>query len=514
MELDGRSLDGRRLETTVCVVGAGPCGLALAASLDAAHVPTIVLESGGSAPERAVDRLNRGTVRGGRYAGLARTRARGIGGTATVWNSTVGGQPGAKYVPLDPSDLTADPHWPLEWSELAAWYAEADALCRLGGFDFARTHCEPDAEPLQFDGGVLESRVYRLGAASVFTRERPDVLRSSPNATLCHHATVLELLPDKYGQRVNEAVVGAVDGGTFRVAAETWVLAAGAVENARILLLTAERAQARLVAPIKDTIGRWFMEHPRDSSQVLLPSAQFAEHVRFYETRTTPDGATVLGRLAVPEEARRLHDLPNASLTFLPYLPQRLVHRRWRHPRLRSLRGRPRDGAAYLLLLNLEQAPHPENRIVLGVRRDGFGLRRPELCWRWRVDDQARLERLRALVARELEAAGLGRVVRTTQRRPNPNAHHHAGTTRMGDTADSSVVDDHCLVHGTENLFAVGSSVFPTAGYANPTFTVVALALRLGDHLTRSLGRPAGTDAVPIRYPHDNSASPRHLPSP
>lgn len=485
MKLDGRTLDGRRVEARVCVVGAGPCGLTLAHALDAAGVATIVLETGGHAHERSAERLSRGAVRGHPYAGLERTRRRRIGGTATSWNTPVGGEPGAKYVPLDPFDLKSGQGWPLEWPELVEWYGRAQAFCGLGAFDYrAEAHAGPPAP----GAGVLEPSVYQLGQASVFTRDVPDLLGDSPNVTLCRHATLLELHPDRDAQRIDRAVVGAVDGARFDVRADAWVLAGGAVENARTLLLSAAGAGARLLSPVADSVGRWFMEHPRDSSQVLLAGPAFEERAGFYAAHTAPAGNAILGRLAVTEEARRREQLPNASLTFLRHEPRDRVGVRGRHPRL-AMRPRGSEGAPYLLLLNLEQSPDPENRIVLGARRDSFGLRRPELHWRWSASDQARLERLRDLVARELEAAGLGRVIRTVQRTPDPNAHHHAGTTRMGAAADSSVVDAACLVHGTENLFAVGGSVFPSAGYANPTLTIVALALRLADHLKRSLPR-------------------------
>jgi choline dehydrogenase-like flavoprotein len=64
----------------------------------------------------------------------------------------------------------------------------------------------------------------------------------------------------------------------------------------------------------------------------------------------------------------------------------------------------------------------------------------------------------------------------------NSNA-HNIGTTRMSDTPESGVVDTDCKVHGVENLYVAGSSVFPTSGHANPTLMILALALRLADHL-------------------------------
>ena len=149
--------------------------------------------------------------------------------------------------------------------------------------------------------------------------------------------------------------------------------------------------------------------------------------------------------------------------------------------------SRQRDPAAvydaFHLLVNLEQRPHPENRIVLSPARDAFGSPRAELHWEWRGEEQVRLELLRAFLARAIEDAGLGTVLIDAALPSDPNAHHHAGTTRMSADPHDGVVDANSRVHGMENLYVSGASVFPTAGFANPVLTIVALALRLADHL-------------------------------
>jgi choline dehydrogenase-like flavoprotein len=137
------------------------------------------------------------------------------------------------------------------------------------------------------------------------------------------------------------------------------------------------------------------------------------------------------------------------------------------------------DGFA--VLLNIEQTPHPENRVALSTRRDALGVPFPALHWSWRADDHARLERLRALVARELEA--IGTVTIDHVLRPDPNAHHHAGTTRMHDDPRFGVTDAHGRVHATDNLYVAGASTFPTAGFVNPMLTIVALSVRLARYL-------------------------------
>ncbi len=501
MELDGRYLgNGAVLEADVCVVGAGPAGLALACALAAGSRDVLVLESGGAGSERSAQRLNEGATVGDAYAGLRATRHRQIGGAANLWNTLVGSAAGAKYVPLDRADLAGAPElpwsgWPLPWSRARAVVRRGAALCGLHAFDGDPTsRASAGRQPLDLDGGSLETRVYELGVARPFAEEHPERLRRAPNVRLCHHATVCRLVPDRQGERVEEALVASIAGTRFRVRADVFVLAAGAIENARTLLLSDAGAERPWLGPASDWVGRCFMEHPRDYALTLVPRPGLFDDAGFYDSHVTSDGSHVLGRIALAEELRRHERLPNVSVTLVPRLTRRrrprlpAVARRYPRPGTHWSRGRGADGSsaplhdAFTLLLNLEQPPHGENRVVLGTRRDALGLPAAELHWRWRPEDHDGLARTRAVVARAFEATGLGRV-EIGSLRPDPNAHHHSGTTRMSLDAGSGVVNPDGRVHGTENLYACGASVFPTAGFANPTLTVVALALRLGVQL-------------------------------
>ena len=257
-------------------------------------------------------------------------------------------------------------------------------------------------------------------------------------------------------------------GRTLRVSARLFVLATGGIENARLLLL-ADHLHG--IGDESGLVGRCFMEHPRDASCRLVPAdPRLIDQCGLYALNRGADGV-VMGRLAFTDEARRRHELPAVSITLEP----RPRARRWRR------------ATAFGLLINLEQAPDPENRVTLDAERDRFDLPRPAIHWRWRPLDQRNLTRIHAMITAELEGRGLGRVEITAGAPPDPNAHHHMGTTRMHRDPRRGVVDEHARVHGVANLFVAGSSVFPTSGFANPTLTVVALALRLADHLARRL---------------------------
>jgi choline dehydrogenase-like flavoprotein len=531
LEADARrQRPGETIEADLCIVGAGPAGLSLAHALLGSGLQGVVLESGGRDFDRVAQALNEAQVVGSAYGDLLQTRQRQVGGTANAWNSEVDGEVAAKFVPLDPIDFVERAEvplggWPFGREELDRWYEQAHALCAIGPFDYRADAWRSEGrEPLRLDGALLTTGLYRFGTDAPFVQRIPAALAAAPNVTLLTRATVLELVAGAEGSRVVAARVAGSGGAQFEVRASRFVLAAGAIENAR-LLLTSSGADPQGLGNRHGWVGRCFMEHPRDFSMRLVPArGDWFDALRFYDQHRTADGSTILGRLALREDAMREHALLNASVTLLPAgAPRPGGAPGWRERVVRWLgraagwreagdrevaasgpgphaasgaqaypRGgagwsagpRPSDAHAFVrLLVNLEQAPHPDNRIVLVDARDRLGARRVQVRWQWRADEQDRLERLRGLLAKELEGAGLGRIERAAQATPDPRAHHHAGTTRMHDDPRFGVVDRECRVHGTENLFVAGASVFPTAGFANPTLTIVALALRLAQRL-------------------------------
>jgi choline dehydrogenase-like flavoprotein len=495
--LDARRLtDATTLDTDVCIVGAGPAGLVLATEL-ASRCDVIILESGGDRAEPAAQALNDGDLIGDEYAGLSATRHRQVGGTSHLWNTPVEGAPGAKYAPLDALDFErpggrAAGDWPFGLTELREYYARAQRVCGLGPFAYdAAPWVQPGREPWP-QTGVLVSRVYQLGTRQALLDPLRTAIDRATTVRLCTHATVIALHREDGGRTVRRVSIATAGRATWTVRAKRVVLAAGAVENARLLLLTDDGSGC--AGNASGWLGRGFMEHPRDSAIVLRPrSGDRYAASSFYDVHRAADGTCILGRLALADAALRSGGLPNASATLLarprpalarvrtlvPAIARRQLPGGGHGWSLRAHAARLFDG--FTVLLNIEQLPHPDNRVTLGRRRDVFGVPLPALEWRWRPDDQRGLDRLRALVAADLRAHGA--VTIDAARHPDPNAHHHAGTTRMHDDPALGVVDRHARVHGTDNLYVAGASVFPTAGFANPVLTIVALALRLAAHL-------------------------------
>jgi choline dehydrogenase-like flavoprotein len=467
--------------------------MTLALTLSPAGRKVLLLESGGISPQAHIQELNEGDHEGEPYIGLARTRHRQLGGTTNIWDVRAYGKPAAKYVPLDPMDV-AD--WPIGWGELEPYYAEAQGVCGLGPFDYGwERWAAPEYEPFEFEGTGLTSGVYQFGYAEQFTRELVEEVRAAELVSVAS-ATVVELLVDRAAHRVHGVRAVGGDGGIVDVEARAVVLACGAVENARLLLL----------AGLGDTggskwLGRCFMEHPRDFSLVLIPSSpELFSRAAFYDLRTSDDGFLAGGRLTLTDEAREAHGLPSMSITVVPrtrMTSRRRLARGTPGPLRRLLRTRPPDRYGwsrvtstadfdrFQLILNLEQRPDPHNRIELGTRRDRFGNPLPRLFLGWTDDEQKGLEQLRELLREWFRTAGIGELKIQPGLRADLSAHHHAGTTRMALDLKDGVVDPDGRVFGIDNLYVTGASVFPSAGFANPTLTIVALARRLGRHLVR-----------------------------
>jgi choline dehydrogenase-like flavoprotein len=386
--------------------------------------------------------------------------------------------------------------WPIGWQDLEPYYVEAQELCGLGPFEYGADYWTTAANrPFQLDGTGLTSGVYQFGYADRFTREIVDRVCRCDAVTVVPSATVIGLPVNRRARHARE--VRAVDdnGRLLEVQARTIILACGAVENTRLLLLGGLGEGNR-----SKWLGRCFMEHARDFSLVLEPESQelFAE-ASFYDLHRSQAGFLIGGRLALTDAAMDSFHLPNASMTLVPRARAR-TGRRFVNHLLRTvgvtsqgrygwsqIRSPARAFDAFKIILNFEQRPKPWNRIELSSRCDRFGNPLPRLVLRWTDQEQERLEKLRELLAEWFRGAKLGRLLTIKGCRPDLSAHHHAGTSRMAQHPEDGVVDPHGRVFRVENLYVAGSSVFPSAGFANPTLTIVALALRLARHIHASL---------------------------
>ncbi len=519
--IDARTLpDGHRIESDLCIIGSGAAGLAIASEFKGRSQRVVLLESGGLEVDPKIQALNEGRIVGLPYLDLRRAWLRAFGGTTNHWTAHVR--------PLDPIDFEPRPWvphsgWPFRSAALTPFYARAQRFLQLPEhpFDVEAWEQGDRYRAWRFEGGQVRTLVVqvvpikhaRLG--QVFRKS----IAADKKIDTYLFATVQEIEPDGSVQRVLRLRVATPTGNAFTVSSRCYVLAAGGIENARLLLLSSSVQQEGL-GNQNDLVGRFFANHPEAGvGQLYLSDRRLKSD--FYSGRRHRDGS-MRAALALADGAQREAELLNAR-----FHPTRWIDdlaRTWESEGLRALRGIFRDLTAHRPRADLErhvanlivdmdaltsaasdrpaphpeqpftrtrlhavveQAPNPDSRVTLGDDRDQFGQRRVVLDWRLGDRDSVSVQRTMEILAREVGAAGLGRV-----RFPDRNfrlsqtqSYHHMGTTRMHEDPKQGVVDTTCRVHGIANLFVAGSSVFPTYGTANPTFTILALAFRLSDHL-------------------------------
>ncbi len=481
---DARDLgDGESLEADVCVVGAGAAGITLARELRGSGLRIVMLESGGLEPDDEVQGLYAGEVAGREYFDLDVTRLRYFGGSTNHWHGWCR--------PLEPIDLEArdavpESGWPIAYDELAAHYERAQDICELGPFAYGGDDWAEaaDAQVLPLASDRLSTQAWQFSPPTRFGQAYRDDIAGADDVACYLHANLVDLEVD--GERVRTVRAATLDGTAFTVEAEVVVLATGGIENARLLL--ASRAGRGIGG---DAVGRYFTEHPHLRAGVaLVPRNE--RLLGWYLEQVEIERVAVRAALAPSDEVVRSEGLVRASVWFDPWKdrPQPPSEEIERIGRLASAVGAPETRPVEVYVRS-EQAPNPDSRVRLGGERDALGLPRPVLEWRLRDLDTSSVRRSLEIVGEELGAAGLGRVFLRSAVGDEPDisgGHHHMGTTRMGEDPSTSVVDADGRLHGTDNLYVAGSSVFPSAGFANPTLTVVALALRLAGHLGEELG--------------------------
>ena len=455
-----------------CIVGSGPAGITLALTLEASGKRILLIEGGDESPSDASQALYQGTVVGHAYRPLDDCRIRAFGGTSNGW--------GGWCRPLDAVDFEEKPGltgsgWPIGRSDLEPYAARADELLGLG---------LAGDEPALAGVPLKQSR-FRYSTVN-FGQKYKERLFTSTRVAVALNTSLVAILTD--GATVTGLQVD-VDGIRRTVTAQRYILATGGIENSRLLLWSNQLAHGALIKQ-PAALGRYWMEHPHftlgetlfehraglhfDEKDVsfISPTPELMTHerllncglriIRSGETETLA-GIRRLARVAPRLASTMLHDY--------------------------------RQGRSYgaLLRASWEQYPRAENRVALAQVKDRLGIPRVILYWTLDGEDKrTALESARHL-GRYFADRNLGRLRLDrwlTSREPFPaddeiGGCHHMGGTRMARTPDQGIVDSNCKVFGQRNLYIAGSSVFPSSGFANPTYTIVQLALRLAEHLAR-----------------------------
>ncbi|MBX2797389.1 MAG: GMC family oxidoreductase [Myxococcales bacterium] len=497
MLIDANDLsDGASLSYDVCVVGAGAAGITLARALRGSGLTVGVLESGGFELERRTQDLYQGVMSGLGTWELDGLRFRLFGGSTSAWAGWC--------KPLDPHDFDERAHipnsgWPISFADLEPYYAQANALVEIGDavWDGAALASALSLPRVLSGSERVKTAMFQFSPPTQFGEVYRDDLLKAEDVEVVLHANVVDVVLESGLDAVDHLAAATLSGIGLTVEASAFVLATGGIETPR-LLLASDGQRSEGVANSSGAVGRYFMEHPhyRDSALWVMNGRPQTD---LYDTRRVTvsvgdlslDDTPVRGMLELQPDtlaeegivsftARLVNagdaDVEPLTTEMVTAMLQAEADRQW----------------PMRLTLHTEQIPHPDSRItLLPDQRDALGVPRVDLDWRLQPEDLRGVERGLQILAAEIGAAGEGRLwIPASEQGIDwiavPGG-HHMGTARMSADPATGVVDADCRCHDVGNLYLAGSSVFTTGGNANPTLTIVALALRLADHLRETL---------------------------
>jgi choline dehydrogenase-like flavoprotein len=508
--------DKSKLRSDICIVGTGPAGITLAKELIDSGLKVAILESGDFEFDPDTQNLYAGEIVDNLPpVPLDVSRLRYFGGTSNHWEGVCG--------PFDPIDFRArdwipNSGWPLTRGELDPFYKKAQQLIGLGPYEYRSSAWSNENWDLFDIAGTDIAHAMRQSYPQRFGPVYQKDLEKAENVHVILNANLTGIRTNEAFDHVTAVEATALGGKSITIDAKNVVLACGGVENARLLL--AFGFNSKLPA-----LGRYFNFHPHLLTGQLLLERPIL-HSRFPYRWHDINDTKIMHQFLLSEQVQEREKLPNHAATIeeirLPYTKGYSSAKRL-YSRLRGTRNFDNflddlydlltdlDGAYtqwnrrhaehQISLLNvetyLEQSPHPDSRIFLSEDKDALGMPRAKIDWAYFADEPARVQRFNELLALSFGAAGIGRMKIFDNMtdpanfeelvREQSTGEHQIGATRMSEDPESGVVDSNCTVHGFNNLFCAGSSVFSTASWINPTTTIVALAVRLAEHLQSHL---------------------------
>ena len=506
----------------ICVVGGGVVGLVTAWALVQSQLRILVIEAGGLCDElRSQSLYDTAEFTGLKNNGVADGRFRVYGGNGTRWNG--------QLLPLAPAEFTQrelinDAAWPIKPHELEPYFEKIGEMLGLGDTPFdARCYKILKRQPLDLDDDVFSVRFskglpWKKRNIGKYLKK---TLEKSRNITVLLHANAVEIVLDEDLSLVSAIRIRSYNGRERLITANNYILAAGAIEVSR-LLLASRNQMPQGVGNRHDNVGRWFMDHicvragyivPRDRKKLLqgIRPAYVGDVLhtpRFELTETAQLQSRCLTAYAqitfeaYPDSAfsklRTLfHEIQNEGVTAMSRSPfWSILHDMpdvmagFVARTVLGLRPIPARSTPVVSLV-CEQKPRRESCISLADTVDAIGLPKILVNWLAGEEEKTTLLALGRLFEEQLIKSKSGTIQWFDSCNPGEAAfpaewagqYHHVGGARMSASPTDGVVNSECRVHGISNLYIVGNAVFPTSGCSNPTFTSMALALRLAAKL-------------------------------
>lgn len=494
MKTDILELENDAVATAdVVVVGTGIAGAEVATYLARRGVDVLMLESGRWEFDPRIQSLNDLCFSAKRHRRMdpdaayhrylpadrrGVSRVRQYGGTSNVWTG--------KWKHLQERDVAGrswvtDSEWPIGFETIREHY-------RITAKDYGLGDLECEADRLEIRQLRETLAAGGMKVSSFYWEERPtrsrdhleESLRSRDTLRVISGATVTELWLNDGHTGVDRAYCQSLEGRRLTVKGRVFVLAAGALETARLLLASNRQIQSG-IGNGHDLVGRFYSDHPKHHNGLLRPGPLARRVARELQYRPKPRFGICF---ALDDTIQATHGLLEHVVYLKPIYRKSEVSSM--EPDAPVFRDGNAEVVAYRVKLATEQSPNFASRITLSSQRDPFGVPVIDLAWRFRNQDHESLKTIVELICDRFPRLGLG-WLDFGQELPSidnmTDAAHHIGTTRMGRDERQGVTDPDCRVYGTSNLFVAGSAVFPTCPSYSPTFTILALSRRLAGHI-------------------------------
>ena len=505
MHTDARTIDNNSIiQGDICIIGAGAAGISMALELLNTQHKVILLEGGGFEYDEQMQQLFAAKTTGQRYFPLKSIRLHQFGGTTGHWAGWC-----ATFDAIDfkKRDWIPGSGWPIALEDVKPFYPRAQKYVEVGPeeFDLATWQKkDPSLIPFPLDENKVWSKMWEFSPPTRFGTTYKDAIVNAKNIHLYTYANVVDITANENASAIKEVVIKNHAGKQHTVKAKNFILACCSIQNARILLAANKQAPKGL-GNDSDHVGRYFMEHLeiKTSSLWLADPAD----IKLYKM----DFGTTKARaeLAISEQMQTEHRILNGTCSLSPLelaTNQKSFIEIWQDEKdamdktieksSKEVKAAkldvPKGFKAYQLFARMEQAPHANSRVTLDSENDALGMPRAKLNWELTSLEKNSLRTISTIIGQEVGRASMGRVklyeyLQDEKDESWPSfaggGWHHMGTTRMSSDAKDGVVDANCKVHGISNLYIAGASVYVTAGAVNPTLTLIALTIRLADHL-------------------------------
>ncbi len=505
MHIDAKELPNNSLiEGDVCIIGAGAAGISIALEWINTPFKVILLEGGGFEYDDKVQDLYDGKTTGQHYYPLRSSRLHYFGGTTGHWAGFC-----STFDPIDfkKRDWVEHSGWPIKREDLDPFYKRAHKNVELGPYEYDLNYWQkkdPSLIPLFPDADVVWNKIWQFSPPTRFGEKYKDTIVKAKSIHLYTYANVVDISANENVSAIKKVTVKNYAGKQHTVQAKHFIIACCSIQNARLLLASNKQA-AKGLGNDNDIVGRYFMEHLEiKSSELWLAKPNELKLYGF------TFGKGISAELAITEKKQEEFKILNGTASLRSPLEisknMKPMIDIWsdKDPRKSLDRliktftdaGKQQqalvNNRSYELFTRVEQAPNPSSRVTLDTEKDSLGVPRAMLHWELTPLEKRSIRKINELIGQQVGAAGIGRVrlmdyLHDEKDNSWPSftggGWHHMGTTRMSDDPKKGVVNANCKVHGISNLYMAGSSCYVTAAAPNPTLTLIALSLRLSDHL-------------------------------